>query len=145
MVTGWGATGHAAIGSSTRALNGKPQVPSEVLMEARLKKVPISTCNDNPNYKAAGYSVQDGQVCALGIDSSDTCQGDSGGPLVYYSKRGPRLVGIVSFGPGCGLPNTPGVYTDVAYYRDWILGAMKQAKPDQELAWQEGADATPLH
>lgn len=145
VVTGWGATGHAAIGNSTRDLTGKPQVPSGALLEAKLKKVPISACNDNPNYKKVGFSVQVGEVCALGLDDTDSCQGDSGGPLVYYTRRGPRLVGIVSFGPGCGLSGTPGVYTDVAYYRGWILGAMKQARPDEEIAWQEGAVATPLH
>ena len=145
IVTGWGATGHSAIGNSTRDLAGKPQAPSGVLLEAALRKVPISTCNGNPNYKAVGFSVQIGEVCALGHHDTDSCQGDSGGPLVYYTRKGPRLVGIVSFGPGCGLANTPGVYTDVAYYRSWILGAMKQAKPNEEIAWQEGAAATPLH
>jgi hypothetical protein len=145
IVTGWGATGHAAIGNSARDLTGKPQMPSLALLEAHLKKVPISTCNNNPNYKAVGFSVQEGEVCALGVNNSDSCQGDSGGPLVYHSRKGPRLVGIVSFGPGCGLSNTPGVYTDVAYYRSWILGAMKEAKPNQELLWQEGSAATPLH
>ena len=146
VVTGWGATGHAAIGSNAKDLTGKAQVPSNSLLEADLKKVPIATCNDNPNYKAAGFSVKDGEVCALGVsNNADTCQGDSGGPLVYYTKGGPRLIGIISFGPGCGLADTPGVYTDVAYYRSWILGAMKEAKPNKELAWQEGAAATPLH
>ena len=38
-----------------------------------------------------------------------------------------------------------GFYTDVAYYRSWILGAMKQARPNEELVWQEGAAAAPLH
>lgn len=145
LVTGWGATGHAAIGNSARDLAGKAQAPSNSLLEAKLKKVPLSACNGNANWMAARFSAQDGQVCALGIDDSDTCQGDSGGPLVYYTKRGPRLVGIVSFGPGCGLHDTPGVYTDVAYYRGWIVGAMKQAKPNEELDWQEGSAATPLH
>ena len=144
VVTGWGATGNAAIGNSTRDLTVKPQAPTNSLMEATMKKMPISACNNNPNYKAVGFTVQVGEVCALGLDNTDSCQGDSGGPLVYYSRRGPRLVGIVSFGPGCGLANTPGVYTDVAFYRDWILGAMKQAKPNEELAWQEGAAASPL-
>ena len=124
------------MGSLARQKAGK--APSGYLLETELKKVPLSSCNDNPNYKKAKFRLQGGQVCALGEGGSDSCQGDSGGPLVHYGKKGPRLVGIVSFGPGCGIEGTPGTYTDVAYYRAWILGAMKQAKPNQELIWQEG-------
>ena len=36
--------------------------------------------------------------------------------LLIFSKY--ILVGITSFGHGCG--NTPGVYTEVADYIDWI-------------------------
>jgi hypothetical protein len=143
VVSGWGATGRTGIGSLTEQKMGK--APSTYLLETRLKKVPLGRCNDDPNYKKAGFKVQDGQVCAVGANGADSCQGDSGGPLIYYGRRGPRLVGIVSFGPGCGIENTPGAYTDVAYYRAWILGAMKQAKPGQELVWQEGSVAQPFH
>ena len=56
----------------------------------------------------------------------DTCQGDSGGPLVCmindYTKVHPvyTLVGVTSWGYGCGDKGKPGVYTDVPDYIDWI-------------------------
>lgn len=32
-----------------------------------------------------------------------------------------KLIGLVSFGEGCGRPNQPGYYTDVAKYMDFIM------------------------
>jgi trypsin len=54
-------------------------------------------------------------VCANG-PSTDACQGDSGGPLIV----GSRLLGVITWGDGCAKPGRPGVYANVAWYRDWI-------------------------
>ena len=49
-------------------------------------------------------------------------QGDSGGPLIC---RGGKISGIVSYGPSeCGT--APGIYTNVGFYRKWILKNMKK-------------------
>ena len=58
----------------------------------------------------------------------DTCQGDSGGPLMMFSSTNQWiLVGLTSYGEGCARPMSPGVYTRVAAYSDWINSIMNDA------------------
>ncbi len=65
-------------------------------------------------------------LCA-GEEGKDSCSGDSGGPLACpHSDGDPKLAGVTSFGQGCGEPGFPGVYTDVAYYLDWIQQTVEQ-------------------
>ncbi|CAF1023716.1 unnamed protein product [Brachionus calyciflorus] len=65
------------------------------------------------------------QICAGELaGGKDTCQGDSGGPLFfkdnYNNEEKNVLLGITSYGQGCALKNTPGVYTRVGNYLTWI-------------------------
>ncbi|KAJ6624465.1 Trypsin-2 [Pseudolycoriella hygida] len=61
--------------------------------------------------------ITTGMLCAgFAEGGRDACQGDSGGPLTV----GNVLVGVVSWGDGCARPNSPGVFTRVATYRNWI-------------------------
>ena len=68
--------------------------------------------------------LSDEMLCA-GVDGGgvDSCQGDSGGPLTFHniSSGKTSLVGIVSWGYGCALPNSYGVYARVSSVMDWIL------------------------
>ena len=83
---------------------------------------------DSSQYgKNKSLSLTTRQICAGNAAKSnkDACVGDSGGPMACMNKGGVELVGIVSFGPGCGgIENTPGVYTKVASYLDWLKPKM---------------------
>ena len=49
--------------------------------------------------------------------------GDSGGPLYCQSEsENFYLAGIISHGEGCARSDSPGVYTRVSAYKDWIEG-----------------------
>lgn len=70
---------------------------------------------------AYGQRVNNNHVCAgLRQGGKDSCQGDSGGPLVRKRGGQTELVGIVSFGYGCAQAGSPGVYTKVSHYINWI-------------------------
>lgn len=90
---------------------------SKALLAGAVQLVPRAQCNGADSY---GGQVTPNMLCAQG-DGVDACDGDSGGPLVL--RRGGRhfLVGVVSWGIGCGGPNYPGVYVDANAVRPWVL------------------------
>uniref|UniRef100_A0A3B3CRT8 Peptidase S1 domain-containing protein n=1 Tax=Oryzias melastigma TaxID=30732 RepID=A0A3B3CRT8_ORYME len=100
-ISGWGRT--------------KAGRSSEVLLWANVSL--IEGCQSS--YK---HRFKPGMMCAGDPEGSvDSCQGDSGGPLVCQDQLGVSyLWGIVSWGERCGQPGFPGVYTQVAYYFEWI-------------------------
>lgn len=71
------------------------------------------------------HFIPEVMLCAGAIEGGrDSCQGDSGGPLM---SKG-RLVGVVSFGRGCGLYGYPGVYAEVNQALPWVKEMLKKRK-----------------
>merc|ERR1712198_639945 len=104
IVSGWGTTSEGGSTPST------------------LRKVTVPIVSDAECRSAYGESeIEDSMICA-GVSSGgkDSCQGDSGGPLACSDTGSTYLAGVVSWGYGCARPDYYGVYTEVAYFVDWI-------------------------
>ncbi|MCS0637614.1 serine protease [Streptomyces sp. LP05-1] len=81
------------------------------LRSARVRVLPDETCARAYVSGEGGLYDPVTMLCAGEPEGGrDACQGDSGGPLVAQGK----LIGLVSWGNGCGEPGSPGVYTRVA-------------------------------
>ncbi|WP_405649182.1 S1 family peptidase [Streptomyces sp. NBC_00019] len=109
VVYGWGdATGGGDYARGLRA--------------ARVHVLADTLCEQAYPAGADGTYAADSMLCAGEAEGGvDACQGDSGGPLVAQGK----LVGLVSWGSGCGRPGSPGVYTrvsDVVRTLGWASG-----------------------
>lgn len=96
--------------------------------EARTVDVPVVPMDTCKQYYArrsedlANSMMSSVQFCA-GFDDGmcDACTGDSGSPVTLYDTNGNVVqVGIVSFGVGCARYKTPGVYTFLPAFRDWM-------------------------
>ncbi|MFH9083634.1 S1 family peptidase [Streptomyces sp. NPDC017673] len=114
LVSGWGDT--TGTGSYARRLHA-----------ARVRVLPDETCaRAFPGGPEGAYRAAT-MLCAGEVGGGpDACQGDSGGPLV----AGGRLIGLVSWGSGCGQPGLPGVYTRVSE----IVRALRQVAGAQPSA-----------
>ncbi|XP_069026135.1 vitamin K-dependent protein C isoform X1 [Embiotoca jacksoni] len=67
------------------------------------------------------HNITDNVLCAgvLG-QKMDACEGDSGGPMVTLYRDTWFLIGLVSWGEGCGKEDKLGIYTKVSNYKEWI-------------------------
>ncbi|XP_047450852.1 transmembrane protease serine 13a [Mugil cephalus] len=101
-------------------------IVSRDLMEVSVDIIDRRVCNSRDVY---GGAVTKNMICAGDLQGGkDSCQGDSGGPLVCKGESLWYLVGITSWGSGCGEVNRPGVYTQVSSVLPWIYTNMQQQK-----------------
>lgn len=128
FVLGWG---HDTFG-------GKVQTH---LQEAEVPLVSREEC-DSAYQTLSGYEktfprgIDENFVCA-GNGFTDACQQDSGGPLVVRTTTNSRtyweVVGVVSFGVGCGSKDYPGVYSRVSTFVPWIVRTAIALTPPVEV------------
>ncbi|KPI99986.1 Trypsin-1 [Papilio xuthus] len=110
IVVGWGRTSEGG------------QLPA-IVQEV---KVPILSLNQCRGMKYRASRITSNMLCA-GRASTDSCQGDSGGPLLVQQGDKYQIVGIVSWGVGCGRPGYPGVYTRITRYLSWLRANLRDS------------------
>ncbi|KAF7270783.1 hypothetical protein GWI33_016288 [Rhynchophorus ferrugineus] len=109
--TGWGKDAFGDFGKY-----------QNILKEVDVPIVNFGQCQRQLQNTRLGYDfkLHPGFVCAGGEEGKDACKGDGGGPMVCERGGTWQVVGVVSWGIGCGQAGVPGVYVRVAHYLDWI-------------------------
>ncbi|KAH9111715.1 hypothetical protein LEN26_009170 [Aphanomyces euteiches] len=90
---------------------------SDVLLEAVATTIDDTTCR---KLLPDNYNFDNTMMCAGGKEWQNACNGDSGGPMTIETDQQETLVGVVSWGIGCGKANAPGVYGRISAARDFI-------------------------
>ena len=96
---------------------------SNNLLYAFTTVVGHTKCNEPAIFNGA---VKDSMFCA-GVGTSYACQGDSGGPAVGYFDGQPFLLGLVSWGYGCGS-KYPTVYGNVVKNAGWVYETIVRSR-----------------
>uniref|UniRef100_A0A8C0BUC9 Neurotrypsin n=1 Tax=Buteo japonicus TaxID=224669 RepID=A0A8C0BUC9_9AVES len=109
IISGWGDTGKSY---------------SRTLLQGVVPLLPRGDCEVR-----YGQKFTNRMICAGNLSEDkrvDSCQGDSGGPLMCQRSNGRWIIlGITSWGYGCGRKDSPGVYTKVSKYVPWIKKVTK--------------------
>jgi len=100
IISGWGALSDGG----------------RMFKQLRVVQVPIVTSADCKRAYGSLF-ITERMICAANQSGNKgSCVGDLGGPLVADGK----LIGIASWQHGCGYPNYPDGYTNVAKVRSFI-------------------------
>ncbi|XP_069752644.1 vitamin K-dependent protein C-like [Narcine bancroftii] len=110
VVTGWGAMDE-----------NNDKIRPSTLLFINIELVSQMECRNKLGNRITGNMICAGEPSFR----KDACKGDSGGPMVIVSNGTWFLVGLVSWGEGCGRFQKFGVYTKVANYLEWIYSVTK--------------------
>ncbi|XP_036886871.1 transmembrane protease serine 12 [Sturnira hondurensis] len=114
FISGWGRTKEEGNATST-------------LQEAQVHYISRNVCSSEMGY---GSIIPVTSFCAGDKDGAfDTCRGDSGGPLMCYLPEHRRffVMGVTSYGYGCGRKNFPGVYSGPSFFKTWLTDHFDKA------------------
>ncbi|XP_006869119.1 PREDICTED: transmembrane protease serine 9 [Chrysochloris asiatica] len=91
-------------------------------MARQLQKAAVRLLSEQTCRRFYPVQISSRMLCAgFPQGGVDSCSGDAGGPLACREPSGRWvLMGVTSWGYGCGRPHFPGVYTRVAAVRGWI-------------------------
>uniref|UniRef100_A0AAG5CU01 Peptidase S1 domain-containing protein n=1 Tax=Anopheles atroparvus TaxID=41427 RepID=A0AAG5CU01_ANOAO len=120
----WLSYAHKCVLHPFRFIAGATDLSAR-MMKVQLDLFPPADCEQLfASHRKFSDGIGGGQLCVGSKGGGkDTCQGDSGGPLQIITE--PRscmynIVGVTSTGAACGIGHSKAVYTNVAYYLDWI-------------------------
>ncbi|XP_011180893.2 trypsin [Zeugodacus cucurbitae] len=90
------------------------------LVDVKVRIIKAKKCRSG-EYVYTEDDITDTMFCAKPYNKY-VCDAEPGSPLVFRKK----LVGLVSWGYGCGNLGNPAVYTNVNKLRKWIKKAIKK-------------------
>jgi len=126
IMLGFGSYYEGLLAARATDRDGRPLAQlSDALRQARVPLVDPAECA--AALGLGGEATGNYQLCAGGPGAAGrgACLGDSGGPLIAgRDEAGDRLVGLVSFGSGCGAAAPLMVYTRISAYARWIEGVI---------------------
>jgi trypsin len=100
-----------------------------LLQKVHLNVISNEHCFNETGYRAVADYMDPTMLCAWG-PGRDACGGDSGGPLVAKDNSTGRrvLVGVISFGVGCGQAEYPGVYSRLGDHLAWVEDHLRRSR-----------------
>lgn len=109
----------------------QPDSKDDRLQFIHMTTITRDECNDQFKHVSHNKRIpmNDNTLCAKSDSSSeDLCYGDSGGPFIVNN----HLIGIVSWGKGCGM-GLPDGFTRVSTLSGWIRDILSSQAKDCKI------------